>query len=97
MRLTKDQIQIIRTLLYRQFGTDTMIWLFGSRTDDTARGGDIDLYVEPARLPETNLFLQRQMLKRELEKRLNSAVDLVIRADHATAFMRLAKREGIPL
>jgi predicted nucleotidyltransferase len=97
MRLTEDQIEIIRALLYRQFGAASTIWLFGSRTDDSAKGGDIDLYIEPARLPRSNLFLLRQKMRRELEKRLHNAVDLVINTGHVTAFMRLAKREGIPL
>jgi predicted nucleotidyltransferase len=97
MRLTRDQIEIIRALLHRRFGAKTMIWLFGSRADDSALGGDIDLYVEPERLPETNLFLERQKLKRELEKRLRNAVDLVISPGPTTAFMRQIKREGLPL
>ncbi len=97
MRLTEDQIEIIRALLYRQFGAASTIWLFGSRTDDAAKGGDIDLYLEPGRLPRSNLFLLRQKLQRELEKRLHSSVDLVINTGQVTAFMRLAKREGIPL
>jgi predicted nucleotidyltransferase len=97
MRLTADQVEIIRSLLHRQFGAGSGIWLFGSRTDDSTRGGDIDLYVAPERLPGSNLFLLRRKLQRELEKRLHNAVDLVIDTGRTTAFMRLAKREGIAL
>jgi len=97
MRLTQAQVDIIQTLTARELGPDTRIWLFGSRTDDGARGGDIDLYVEPGSLPQTNLFLLRQKLKRDLEKNLHHAVDLLINNGQTTAFMRLAKREGVPL
>lgn len=97
MRLTQAQVDTIRTLTARELGPDSRIWLFGSRTDDAARGGDIDLYVEPASLPETNLFLLRQRLKRALEGQLHHAVDLLINGGQTTAFMRMAKREGMPL
>jgi predicted nucleotidyltransferase len=97
MRLTTEQVLTIRALLGRNLGNGSRIWLFGSRTDDAALGGDIDLYVEPDRLPSSNLFLLREQLKRELEKRLHIAVDLVINTGSASAFMRLAKRDGILL
>jgi len=97
MRLNPQQIAAIQTLLRTRLGEDSGIWLFGSRTDDNALGGDIDLYVEPAQLPESNRFLLRQKLKRDLEKRLHSAVDLIINEGRTTAFMRLAKREGVRL
>ena len=46
MRLTRVEVETIRTVLRRAFGADSQVWLFGSRTDDARAGGDIDLYVE---------------------------------------------------
>jgi len=46
MRLSPKQANVIRDLARQCFGADAEIWLFGSRTDDTRRGGDIDLYIE---------------------------------------------------
>ena len=46
MRLTSHQAEAIRQAVVRVLGLPARIWLFGSRVDDTARGGDIDLLVE---------------------------------------------------
>ncbi|MGH8583380.1 MAG: nucleotidyltransferase domain-containing protein [Gammaproteobacteria bacterium] len=46
MRLTDTQVRIIKTRAAECFGPNAHVWLFGSRVDDDARGGDIDLYVE---------------------------------------------------
>jgi hypothetical protein len=46
MRLTASQIETIRNTTQQNFGADASVWLFGSRVDDTRRGGDVDLYVE---------------------------------------------------
>ena len=46
MRLTSNEINIIKNCFQAQFGTNDHLWLFGSRADDNARGGDIDLYIE---------------------------------------------------
>ena len=97
MRLTQEQIDTIRTLLTRRFGGGTRIWVFGSRTRDAAQGGDIDLYVEPGRRPEGNSFLIRQAARRELERQLRMPVDLLVNGGRTTAFMRLARQEGVPL
>ncbi len=46
MRLMPSQAQIIKNTVDRVLGTPCRVWLFGSRVDDDARGGDIDLMVE---------------------------------------------------
>ena len=84
MRLSCEVIAAIRRLVQAGFGTDAGIWLFGSRLDDNACGGDVDFYMEPDHLPEENLLLARQALRR----------DLVVNPGRTTAFVRQARAEG---
>jgi predicted nucleotidyltransferase len=49
MRLTDYQTQTIRQLARQVAGSQSRVRVFGSRLDDTARGGDLDLMLE---LPE---------------------------------------------
>ncbi len=49
MRLDDKTREIIKSEVAAQFGADTTVRLFGSRVDDTQRGGDIDLLIEPVR------------------------------------------------
>ena len=46
MRLTDQEIQGIRKAVTSRFGESAKTWLFGSRADDSKRGGDIDLLIE---------------------------------------------------
>jgi len=45
MRLTESQRAAIKAAVFNTIDTESRIWLFGSRVDDTARGGDIDLMI----------------------------------------------------
>lgn len=49
MRLSAHQIQAILQLAHQVAGNRTRVIVFGSRLDDAAHGGDIDLMLE---LPE---------------------------------------------
>jgi pyruvate/2-oxoglutarate/acetoin dehydrogenase E1 component len=43
MRLTPDQIQAIKQTAETVLGDDARVILFGSRVDDTKKGGDLNL------------------------------------------------------
>ena len=46
MRLTESQIEAIRQLARQVVGSSVRVRVFGSRLDDAARGGDLDLMLE---------------------------------------------------
>jgi len=74
MRLSNDQRQSIVLAARRNLGEDAKIWLFGSRVDDTRRGGDVDLYVE-ARGPCP--LMAALQCKLSIEESLDLHVDLL--------------------
>ncbi|WP_019611789.1 nucleotidyltransferase domain-containing protein [Thioalkalivibrio sp. AKL7] len=78
MRLTDEQQTIIREEVGRAFGPDARVKLFGSRVDDAARGGDIDLYIEADGTPDELLDQELRLyvaLQRQLGER---RVDIVV-------------------
>jgi len=46
MRISSKEIYSIQNTAKQLLGEHISIWLFGSRTDDAKKGGDIDLYIE---------------------------------------------------
>jgi len=46
MRITPAQHQAIKKIIVEIAGEDASVILFGSRTDDNKRGGDVDLLIE---------------------------------------------------
>lgn len=94
MRLTPHHIRQIRDCIHQSFGAKSRTWLFGSRTDDTRRGGDVDLYVEPE-----SVSLRAELLcKSPLRDLLDLDVDRVARrSDAPRPIHRIARESGIPL
>ena len=45
MRISEFEIETIKNLAKQHFGSNAEVFLFGSRTKDQLRGGDIDLYI----------------------------------------------------
>jgi predicted nucleotidyltransferase len=60
MRLSQQTQQIIRDTVREVFGAEANVKLFGSRINDDARGGDIDLLVE---LPSITAEIERKTLQ----------------------------------
>ncbi|SEI49926.1 nucleotidyltransferase domain-containing protein [Nitrosomonas eutropha] len=60
MRLSPYTQRIICESVQDIFGTDAHVKVFGSRLDDNARGGDIDLLVE---LPSITQEVERKTLQ----------------------------------
>ena len=96
MRLSADQARVILGCVRQQFGADAQVMLFGSRLDDLARGGDVDLLVESAGLPTLR---QRALATMALEQALNLPVDIVAqqRGTPGSAFSRIARGKAQPL
>jgi predicted nucleotidyltransferase len=46
MRITPEQVAVIRSNAALLAGGDARVWLSGSRVDDESRGGDVDLLLE---------------------------------------------------
>ncbi len=56
MRLSESEINTFKTKL-RSLCSDAKLYLFGSRTDDTKKGGDIDLLIVSKELTKRDLRL----------------------------------------
>lgn len=100
MRLTPQQQQIITSTLYRHFGEASAIWLFGSRVNDTARGGDIDLYLEPEIQDPDAIVDAKLNALIELRQHLgDQKIDLVIHRQEAPVLLihQVAKETGVRL
>lgn len=99
MRLSDHTRSVIRDCVAEIFGPDARIRLFGSRTDDSARGGDIDLLVE---LPRQDTDAQRKALTltARLQRRLGDQRIDVLVIDPATPRQPIhaeAMRTGVRL
>lgn len=95
MRLSTTQQQQILQATRQNFGTDAQVWLFGSRVDDTRRGGDVDLYVETK---QSNTLMAALLCKIAIEESLDLHVDLVVN-DHVKdePIYHIAKKQGVLL
>lgn len=94
MRLSSKQQQIVVQSIRHHLGADARVWLFGSRVDDSQRGGDVDLYVETV----PNPLMTEIRCKVQLQEALDLPVDLIVRQPDADApIARIAKAQGVLL
>jgi len=80
MRLTDDQIQAIRQSARQIGGELARVRVFGSRLDDSARGGDLDLMLELPEPVDNPALMAAQLAARASRALHGRKVDVVISA-----------------
>ena len=97
MRLKQKEIDYIKTTAKECFGANVKVYLFGSRVDDSKRGGDIDLYIETD--CRNNILKRKFKMLALLEKALGEQkIDIVVNNFDTKKFIyQVAKNEGIVL
>ena len=93
MRLTHEEHLTISNTIH-QADAEAMIYLFGSRVDDSARGGDIDLLVLSKKI---DLPAKLEILA-QLHRRLGARkIDIAVYPDTTRPFPRMTMQTGVPL
>jgi predicted nucleotidyltransferase len=94
MRLTPIEQQVIRDASLRHFGVRPR--LFGSRVDDSKRGGDIDLYIEAPVSVERGFDAQIRMIADIWKQIGERKIDVVVNAGgQSLPIYDVAKRDGV--
>ncbi len=94
MRLNQKYSNTIKEAAQKYFGVNTTVYLFGSRVDDSKKGGDIDLYIEPE--VKDGLLKKKLRMLAELHKILGEQkIDIVIKRSESLRYIEeVAKSEG---
>jgi predicted nucleotidyltransferase len=101
MRLTEQQRAIIRATVAETFGAGAEVWLFGSRVDDSKRGGDIDLLIETDQVDVDAITRAEIAFLTKIQMKLgDQKIDVLL--DYPSRKMRppiffIAKQNGILL
>lgn len=99
MRISEQTRTTIRTTVQELFGAHATVLLFGSRVDDSAKGGDIDLLIHSDRPVEKARSKSLQLVAR-LQMRLgDQPIDALIvdPTTHQQPIHKAALATGVPL
>jgi predicted nucleotidyltransferase len=93
MRLTDYEKQAILDAV-KTADSGAAVWLFGSRTDDSQKGGDIDIAILSPRMSLWGKIHVRQKIEDALGEQ---KIDIVLSRDGSSPFFALAQSKGIRL
>lgn len=103
MRVTSEQLHIFKMLGHRYFGDDAELWLFGSRAEDSKRGGDYDFLIETTR-SDADIIVARKIDRiADLQSTApfeDEKIDIVVKRRSSSFDMpiyTIAKQEGVRL
>ena len=91
MRLHQTEIQTIKETIL-SLDENAEIYIFGSRTDQTLKGGDIDILVLSQSLSFGDKLKIKQMIFEKMEEQ---KIDLIIARDTTSPFVRMAFKKGV--
>lgn len=95
MRLEPYEVKAIQDSFINNFHSGK-IYLFGSRADDTKKGGDIDLYIEP--IDTQKLTSKKIDFLAELKRFIgDQKIDVVINRGRNELIDKIAKQQGVLL
>jgi hypothetical protein len=99
MRLTEFEIKALVDTTAKVFDRNTHLILFGSRVNNNARGGDIDLLLIPGENVNNDLFNRKIHYLIEVKNILgDQKIDLIIqKSDDTRGIIFTAKQNGIIL
>ncbi|MDR0869609.1 MAG: nucleotidyltransferase domain-containing protein [Planctomycetaceae bacterium] len=93
MRITEYEKQVIVEAV-ASFDTDAPVYLFGSRADDTKKGGDIDIAILSSKIA----WKDQSALYWKIADRIGEQkIDIAVFQDENKPFYRLAKQTGLLL
>ncbi len=101
MRLSTHQQAVLKNAALHCFNSDAQLRLFGSRTNDNAKGGDIDLLVNTSMTDSTaiakaHLAFLAMVYARLGEQKIDVLIDYPTKQNNPAIF-NIAKAEGILL
>ena len=99
MRLNQKEIEVINSCCFKVFGAKAKVFLFGSRIDDSKKGGDIDLLIVTEPISGVNHFERKLNFLVELKKQIgDQKIDVLVDyGQELDDVYRTASREGIEL
>ena len=95
MRLTLKEVKAIKEVFLEIF-EDGKIYLFGSRIDESKRGGDIDLFIQTTKKNKTlhNKIKFLTLLKQKIG---DQKIDVILSKDTTRVIEQEALKKGIEL
>ncbi|MET3120442.1 hypothetical protein AAKU67_000020 [Oxalobacteraceae bacterium GrIS 2.11] len=93
MRISDKTAHVLTSLAKKYFGADAPVRLFGSRTNDHVRGGDIDIHI----IAPNSTFRDEISFLAEVERQLDERVDLRVLRESTLLIDEVAISEGILL
>jgi predicted nucleotidyltransferase len=92
MRLLSEEKEAIREAV-AMFDSEADVYLFGSRVDDTKKGGDIDILVISDKIDSHSLFLIEEEIFKQIEEQ---KIDFVLSGgERNNPFANMILKKGV--